>query len=120
MKKYFLLLAVSFLGQVIAAEPLSTDLSNTKSRQVKENIKNTDEPIVLEKVIVTDKKLHADSLTKTEIKAGEIAGRQAQVQDTAKLLEDIQGVSLQASGGVSSLPIIHGFNDDRVKLMSMA
>lgn len=75
-----------------------------------------DSPIVLEKVVVSDKKPAAGNLTKTEVKAEEITSRQAQVQDTAKLLEDIPGVSFQAGGGVSSLPIIHGLNDDRVKM----
>lgn len=33
--------------------------------------------------------------------------------DTAKLLEDIPGVSTSSAGGISSLPTIHGFADDR-------
>lgn len=33
--------------------------------------------------------------------------------DTAKLLEDIPGFSTYSAGGISSLPTIHGFADDR-------
>ncbi|MDD2774930.1 MAG: TonB-dependent receptor plug domain-containing protein [Gallionella sp.] len=36
--------------------------------------------------------------------------------DTAKLLENQAGVSLATGGGVSSLPVIHGMADDRVKV----
>lgn len=36
--------------------------------------------------------------------------------DTARLLEDQPGVSLYSAGGVSSLPVIHGMNDDRVRV----
>lgn len=33
--------------------------------------------------------------------------------DTARLLTDAPGVSVYQAGGVSSLPVVHGFNDDR-------
>ena len=35
--------------------------------------------------------------------------------DTAKLLEKSAGVSFYTAGGISSLPVIHGMADDRVK-----
>lgn len=35
--------------------------------------------------------------------------------DTARLLEDEPGLSLYQAGGVSSLPVIHGLADDRVR-----
>ncbi len=40
----------------------------------------------------------------------------ASSSDTAKLLENQAGVSLATGGGVSSLPVIHGMADDRVKV----
>ncbi|WP_333876946.1 TonB-dependent receptor [Methylobacter sp.] len=55
-------------------------------------------------------------LSTTEITDQDFNGRQAQIQDTAKLLEDAPGLSLQAGGGVSALPIIHGLNDERIKI----
>ena len=36
--------------------------------------------------------------------------------DSASLLRDVPGVSLQGSGGVSSLPSIHGLADDRLRI----
>lgn len=36
--------------------------------------------------------------------------------DTASLLRDLPGVSLYGGGGVSSLPVIHGMADDRVRI----
>ena len=35
--------------------------------------------------------------------------------DTARMLEDQPGVSLYGAGGVSSLPVIHGMADDRIR-----
>jgi iron complex outermembrane receptor protein len=73
-------------------------------------------PTPLEKVIVIGKKPRLGIAVKDEITEDDIAAKQAQVSDTAKLLEDTAGVSLQAGGGVSSLPIIHGLNDNRIKI----
>ncbi len=36
--------------------------------------------------------------------------------DTASLLRDVPGVALQGAGGTSSLPIIHGLADDRLRI----
>ena len=36
--------------------------------------------------------------------------------DTAKLLDGQPGVSLSGAGGVSSLPVVHGLADDRVRI----
>ena len=36
--------------------------------------------------------------------------------DTATLLKNIPGLELQGSGGVSSLPVIHGLADDRLRI----
>jgi iron complex outermembrane receptor protein len=40
----------------------------------------------------------------------------ASTSDTASLLRNMAGVSLQQAGGVSSLPAIHGLADDRVRI----
>ena len=37
--------------------------------------------------------------------------------DSASLLADEPGVSLYTNGGASSLPVIHGLNDDRIKVL---
>jgi iron complex outermembrane recepter protein len=36
--------------------------------------------------------------------------------DSARLLHNIPGVNLQGAGGVSSLPVIHGLADDRLRI----
>jgi len=36
--------------------------------------------------------------------------------DTASLLRNVPGLNLQGSGGVSSLPVIHGLADDRLRI----
>lgn len=41
----------------------------------------------------------------------------ATTADTATLLKDAPGVSLYTGGGASSLPAIHGLNDDRIKTL---
>ena len=71
---------------------------------------------ILDKVIVSDKKPAAGSLSQTTLSTESLQQKQGQIQDTAKLLEDIPGVTVQANGGVSSLPVIRGLNDDRVKV----
>lgn len=43
--------------------------------------------------------------------------KRANASDTARLLDDQPGVSLNTGGGVSSLPAIHGLADDRIKLL---
>ena len=50
------------------------------------------------------------------INSADILKKQSQVSDTAKLLEDTAGMSFQSGGGISSLPIIRGLNDNRVKV----
>lgn len=43
-------------------------------------------------------------------------GRSATSSDSAKLLDGLPGVSLYEAGGVSSLPVVHGMADDRVRV----
>lgn len=57
-------------------------------------------------VTVTAPKLDSDSLNSKRIDNS----------DAASLLADVPGVSLYTNGGASSLPAIHGMNDDRVKV----
>lgn len=45
-----------------------------------------------------------------------LAPMRASSSDTAALLRDIPGISLQGSGGVSTLPVIHGLADDRLRI----
>ncbi|MGZ5050249.1 MAG: TonB-dependent receptor plug domain-containing protein [Methylobacter sp.] len=72
--------------------------------------------LVLEKIIVTGKFPNMKNLATSEMEADILDSKRAATSDTAKLLEDTPGVSLYGAGGVSSLPVIHGLNDDRVKI----
>lgn len=53
----------------------------------------------------------------TELSGEALRQRQIHTGDSAGLLEDIPGVSLFSAGGVSSLPIIDGLADDRLRLL---
>jgi iron complex outermembrane receptor protein len=69
----------------------------------------------LDEVLITapvERPLPASAAT---LKADELAARRAASSDTASLLRDVPGVSLQGAGGVSSLPVIRGLADDRVR-----
>ena len=45
-----------------------------------------------------------------------LATQRATTSDSARLLQDVPGVSLYGAGGVSSLPAIHGLADDRLRI----
>lgn len=100
--------------------PLSLILMTLSASQAataeEEILISSDEPgTVLEKVIVEGKNTGPKISAQHDIAQEEIGSKQAQVSDTAKLLEDVPGVSFQSNGGVTSLPVIHGLNDERVK-----
>jgi iron complex outermembrane recepter protein len=53
-----------------------------------------------------------DSMT---LDAATLLPMRASTSDTATLLRDVPGVSFYGAGGVSSLPVIHGLADDRLR-----
>jgi len=58
-----------------------------------------------------------NSLGESNVIDGEnLIKKQAYTNDTASLLDDIEGINTIKTGGVSGLPVIHGLNDDRVKV----
>jgi iron complex outermembrane recepter protein len=50
-----------------------------------------------------------------DLSPAEIALQRARTSDTASLLLGLPGVSTYGAGGVSSLPVIHGLADDRLR-----
>ncbi|MCB2016446.1 MAG: TonB-dependent receptor [Hydrogenophaga sp.] len=59
----------------------------------------------------------ADSVkTLPEAQRIELQPRRAATNDTASLLADVPGASVNAAGGVSSLPALHGLADDRLRV----
>lgn len=45
-----------------------------------------------------------------------LAPQRSATSDTARLLQDVPGVSLYGAGGISSMPAIHGLADDRIRV----
>ncbi len=70
----------------------------------------------LNEVVVNAGKIR-DAATPQQIGAAEIAAQHAITRDAAALLRDVPGVSLYGAGGVSSLPVIHGLADDRLRIV---
>lgn len=101
---------LGFLRLCVAATVPAVAAENNSQYQALE------QDVVLEKIIVTDKFPSVQNLGTSEMEADILESKRAAVSDTAKLLEDTPGVSLYGAGGVSSLPVIHGLNDDRVKI----
>jgi len=59
----------------------------------------------------TDSALNASGLNEAAV-----AAQRSATSDSARLLQDIPGVSLYGAGGISSLPAIHGLADDRIRV----
>lgn len=73
------------------------------------------EASALSEVVVTDKK-SSGALGATGLDQAGLAAQRAGTSDSARLLQDVPGVSLYGAGGVSSLPAIHGLADDRIRV----
>lgn len=73
--------------------------------------------VLAPEVEVKQEKMNPLPSATTSIKdAKELARIRLNTSDTAKLLEDEPGISLYQAGGVSSLPVIHGLADDRIRI----
>ena len=67
-------------------------------------------------VTVTDTKPDLRPLGATAIDKSILPAKFSSSSDTARLLSDVPGVNLYGAGGVSSLPVIHGLADDRLRI----
>lgn len=80
-----------------------------------EKDQKADKTTMLQEVLVEasrmDLPLNASVHDKEDLRSGLAA-----TSDTANLLRDVPGVSLYGAGGVSSLPVVHGLADDRVRV----
>ncbi|MEI2769189.1 MAG: hypothetical protein V9G98_00005 [Candidatus Competibacter sp.] len=77
-----------------------------------------DKDYALDDIVVTAPRPAGQPLNTTTLSTGDLTARRYATSDTASLLSDVPGVGLQGAGGVSSLPIIHGLADDRVRIQS--
>jgi len=74
-------------------------------------------PAQLEEVVVSASKIDTlRPLDATHLDEASLARLRPATSDTASLLRDIPGVSLYGAGSVSSLPVIHGLADDRLRV----
>lgn len=74
--------------------------------------KNTTLPVVT----VSDSKAEAPPVGATVIDPNSLSRPLSSTSDTARLLGDVPGLSLYGAGGVSSLPVLHGLADDRLRI----
>lgn len=68
---------------------------------------------VLDEIIV---KSQREAPVSTNIGNSSLQQLRPATSDTASLLRDVPGVALQGAGGTSSLPIIRGLADDRLRI----
>jgi iron complex outermembrane receptor protein len=66
--------------------------------------------------VVTVSEAKPSPLGAVVIDAAGVARQLSRSSDSARLLSDIPGLSLFGAGGVSSLPVIHGLADDRLRI----
>lgn len=83
------------------------------SDEAKSSANTTIEVPVVE---LTAPKASVNPLSGGVIEAHELAEKKTTVMDTARLLEDIPGVSTYGAGAISALPVIHGLADERLRL----
>lgn len=69
----------------------------------------------LPEVEVTAQRQQDDAFPGVKLNRQRLQHQSALGSDSAKLLEDIPGVSTYGAGGISSLPTLHGFADDRLR-----
>ena len=76
---------------------------------------SAEDDTALEEVLVTANRVLTPGLGATGLDSAAIARKLARTSDTASLLIGIPGVSAYGAGGVSSLPVIRGLADDRLR-----
>jgi iron complex outermembrane receptor protein len=67
-------------------------------------------------VTVSAQRLQIQPEPSASVPSASLPAKRAATSDTASLLADVPGVSLMGAGGLSSLPIIHGLADDRLRV----
>jgi len=72
-------------------------------------------PTVLDDIVVSADKLQPVPVSNT-VSPSSLEQMRPATSDTASLLRNIPGVSTYGAGGVSSLPVIRGLADDRIRI----
>ena len=80
-------------------------------------VPNADPLTTLSTVVVKATADSTDSnLAGADSANADLAAQRAGTSDSARLLQDVPGLSLYGAGGISSLPAIHGLADDRLRI----
>lgn len=82
--------------------------------QTESDILSSDTPLMT--VVVVGSQPVDGEPSSVTLDAADMLPLRAATSDTASLLRDVPGVSLYGAGGVSSLPVIHGLGDDRLRI----
>lgn len=69
----------------------------------------------LKEVVVQDARERTEGST-TRLGGDSLKPQGARTSDVAQMLQDVPGVSFYGAGQVSSLPVIHGLADDRLRV----
>ncbi len=93
------------LGHLSAAIACITLAQSVNAQQVQHD------PIIVEAKIEQGPLENA-----TRVSSSTVEQLRAATNDSASLLRDVPGVSLNGAGAVSSLPVIHGLADDRLRI----
>lgn len=71
---------------------------------------------ILNVIVLTAPRIDPLGATKPSAASQDLQQLRAANSDSARLLQNIPGVSLYAAGAISSLPAIHGLADDRIRV----
>lgn len=71
---------------------------------------------ILNVIVLTAPRIDPLGATKPSAASQDLQQLRAATSDSARLLQNIPGVSLYAAGAISSLPAIHGLADDRIRV----
>ena len=95
---------------------LSTGIAYAEPAKPIESAKKTDEPLVLDAIIVRAQSSNIDEAFGTYLNRSKIARSRTSTSDTAQMFDHTAGVSFSSGGGISSRPVIHGMADDRIRI----
>lgn len=70
----------------------------------------------LETIVVKGQRTKEPSPSASALKESDLRKQRSQTSDTARLLEDVPGVSVNTAGGISGLPAIRGLADERIRI----
>lgn len=101
-------LSPRFLATLLLAFPCVAVCQAAEPAAKEEN------PQTLSPIVVTSER---DLAGASRLGQQAVSAQRANTSDTASLLEGIPGISSYGAGGISSLPVIHGIADDRLRTL---